>query len=323
MLTSGLFGTMRAEGRAGAGAVRRSSEATGAATPRLASRGTSVDAVDPTLINEVISRITLVKDREQADALIARCLDSESPQIVSFLNAHGLNVCFRNSEFITAVLESDVILRDGIGMQLLFKALKRDAGLNMNGTDLIPEMLNKARGHTVGILGTSEPHLSGAVELLVQAGHNVIVRADGFKDPASYLTLIERHRPRIIVLAMGMPKQEIVALHLKENATYNPIIINGGAVVDFIAGKVRRAPRWMRQMHMEWIFRLMNEPKRLFKRYVIGNLVFLLRIKDIRRTYTQVADGEVCAFESFAGRRIPANAGSGAGLIPYSREVSC
>ncbi len=271
---------------------------TGAEAAELAPREVTADEADPLVINEVISRITLVKDRAQADALIAKCLGSESPQIISFLNAHGLNVCYRNSEFTAAVLQSDIILRDGIGMQLLFRALRSDAGLNMNGTDLIPEILDRARGRTVGILGTSEPHLSKAAELLKQAGHDVIIWADGFKDMASYLDVIEQHRPRLVVLAMGMPKQELVALYLKKNATYNPIIINGGAVVDFIAGKVQRAPRWVRQMNMEWVYRLMNEPRRLFTRYVVGNFVFLLRIKDIRKTYFPTLAGEVLAFEN-------------------------
>ena len=297
MLTTGLFDAIQVDRRSGVIAGRRFDEAHSAATPRPAPREVPTDAVDPRLVNQVISRITLVKNREEAAALIAKCLVSESPQIISFLNAHGLNVCYRNSEFTAALLQSDIILRDGIGMQLLFKALKSDAGLNMNGTDLIPEILNRARGHAVGILGTSEPYLSKAAELLKKAGHDVIVSADGFKDAESYLAVIEQYRPRVIVLAMGMPKQELVALYLKENTTYNPIIINGGAIIDFIAGKVQRAPRWMRQISMEWVYRLMNEPKRLFKRYVIGNLVFLLRIKDIRKTYFPTLDGEIWAFE--------------------------
>jgi exopolysaccharide biosynthesis WecB/TagA/CpsF family protein len=298
MLTASLLGAIRADRRSGVIAGGRFNEAQRAAPPRPTPRAMSTDEVDPRLVNQVISRVTLVKNREQADALISKCLVSDAPQIISFLNAHGLNVCYRDTEFTAAVLQSDIILRDGIGMQLLFKALKSDAGLNMNGTDLIPEILDRARGHTVGILGTSEPHLSKAAELLKQAGHNVVICADGFQDATSYLTVIEQYRPRVIVLAMGMPKQELVALYLKENATYNPIIINGGAVIDFIAGKVQRAPRWMRKAYMEWIYRLINEPKRLFKRYVIGNLVFLLRIKDIRKTYFPILDGEVWAFEN-------------------------
>jgi len=282
LLTAGLSLNLRSD--------RRFDGVQGGAAPGLAPRTGPTAQVDSRLINKVIRRITLIEDSQQVDSLITRLLTSESPQIISFLNAHGLNVCYRNHECTEALLQSDVILRDGIGMQLLFKALKRDAGLNMNGTDLIPEFISRARGHTLGILGTREPYLSQAAEVLERAGHNVVVCADGFQDKTSYLTVVEQYKPRVIVLAMGMPKQELVASYLKANVSYDPIVINGGAIADFIAGKVKRAPRWMREVHLEWAFRLMKEPKRLFARYAVGNLLFLMRIRDVRKTYIAPLD---------------------------------
>ncbi|WP_082975048.1 WecB/TagA/CpsF family glycosyltransferase [Mycobacterium sp. 1245805.9] len=295
MPTTGLPKAKGLDGCSGGSADKRFFAACGGVGPRQAPNTVPTGKADPRLINKVINSITPIQNRDQADALLAKCLASESPQIISFLNAHGLNVCYRNDEFADAVLRSDVVFRDGIGMQLLVKALKGDPGLNMNGTDLIPEFLDKARGETVGILGTREPYLSKAAEALKQAGHNIVFCTDGFKDAASYLSVVEKYRPRIVVLAMGMPKQELVSLYLKENASYNPILINGGAIVDFIAGKVKRAPQWMRQLHLEWVFRLVNEPKRLAKRYVIGNLLFLMRIQDIRKTYIPALDGGALA----------------------------
>lgn len=295
MPTASLPSAMGPESYSSGSADERFFEACGGAGLRQAPNKVTTGKADSRLINKVINSITPINNRDQADALIAKCLASESPLIISFLNAHGLNVCYRNNEFAAAVLRSDVVFRDGIGMQLLVKALKGDPGLNMNGTDLIPEFLDKARGETVGILGTREPYLSKAAEELKQAGHNVVFCADGFKDTASYLSVVEQYRPRIVLLAMGMPKQELVSLYLKENASYNPILINGGAVVDFIAGKVKRAPQWMRQLHLEWVFRLVNEPRRLAKRYLIGNLLFLMRIQDIRKTYIPALDGKALA----------------------------
>lgn len=296
MLTIGLSSALRADRRFGRIAVARFGDARGGAA-RVRPRDKAADPVGREQINNVINSITLIKDRQQAETLISKCLGSDSARIISFLNAHGLNLCHRDREFANALLQSDVILRDGIGMQLLFKALKSDAGLNMNGTDLIPEILDCARGETLGVFGTSEPYLSDAAKVLEQAGHDVVVCADGFKDAACYLALIERHRPTVVVLAMGMPKQELVASYLKENTSYNPLLINGGAVVDFIAGKVRRAPRWLREIHMEWVFRLLHEPRRLFRRYTLGNLLFLIRIKNIRKTYGAAPDAEIWSFE--------------------------
>jgi exopolysaccharide biosynthesis WecB/TagA/CpsF family protein len=248
--------------------------------------------MDSKVINKIIDNITPVKNGEEAEALIRKCLASKSTQIISFLNAHGFNLCCREEEFADAILQSDIILRDGIGMQLLFKALKADAGVNMNGTDAIPQLLDHAKGETLGVLGTREPYLSEATESLKRRGHDVIVCENGFKDKKSYLEIIECYKPRIVLLGMGMPKQELVASYLKANTTYNPILINGGAIIDFIGNKVKRAPWWLRAIHAEWVFRLLNEPKRLFKRYTIGNLAFLIRIRAVRETYLQMPGRE-------------------------------
>jgi exopolysaccharide biosynthesis WecB/TagA/CpsF family protein len=75
---------------------------------------------------------------------------------------------------------------------------------------------------------------------------------------------------------MGMPKQEAVAARLA-NSGVPCLIVCGGAILDFLGGKVSRAPQWMRRLGCEWVFRLISEPKRLFTRYVVGNPMFLLR----------------------------------------------
>lgn len=240
------------------------------------------------LINGIINNIDIVKDEDGTKALVQQCLASPDPVIISFLNAHGLNVCYGNKAFATSLLHSDIILRDGIGMQMLFKALHTDAGLNMNGTDFIPDFLNRVKGQPIGILGTQDPYLAKAAAVLKEQGHHIVVTEDGFKDKTIYLKLAESFRPKIIVLAMGMPKQELISIYLKEQLSYNAILINGGAVIDFLGGKVKRAPGWMQKAGMEWLFRLLNEPRRLFNRYVIGNFVFLYRVRGIKKKFKPV-----------------------------------
>jgi exopolysaccharide biosynthesis WecB/TagA/CpsF family protein len=82
---------------------------------------------------------------------------------------------------------------------------------------------------------------------------------------------------------MGMPRQEQLAQQLRSTASNSPLIICGGAILDFLGGKVGRAPRWMQAIGVEWLYRLYREPKRLFKRYVLGNPVFMLRLIGWRR----------------------------------------
>src|SRR5690606_40821841 len=74
----------------------------------------------------------------------------------------------------------------------------------------------------------------------------------------------------IIVLAMGMPKQEQVAVQLRDALNTPALLICGGAILDFAAERFPRAPLWMRRFGLEWLFRLLLEPRRLFKRYALG-----------------------------------------------------
>jgi exopolysaccharide biosynthesis WecB/TagA/CpsF family protein len=74
-----------------------------------------------------------------------------------------------------------------------------------------------------------------------------------------------------------MPRQEEVAVLLRAALGYPCLIVCGGAIIDFIGNKTSRAPAWMRRTGLEWAWRLALEPKRLFKRYVLGNPLFLAR----------------------------------------------
>jgi exopolysaccharide biosynthesis WecB/TagA/CpsF family protein len=100
---------------------------------------------------------------------------------------------------------------------------------------------------------------------------------DGFQTPSTYLHLLRERRPSLVLLAMGMPRQEELALWLRRRLGHGCLLICGGAIVDFLAGRTRRAPPLLRRLGMEWAWRLGQEPVRLFKRYVIGNPQFLWR----------------------------------------------
>ncbi|WP_175484722.1 WecB/TagA/CpsF family glycosyltransferase [Palleronia marisminoris] len=177
---------------------------------------------------------------------------------------------------------ADVLLRDGKGMDFLMRRAGVPSGMNMNGTDLIPQILRRAKGSPVAIYGTADPWLSTAKETLEREGHDIVDHRDGFCADADYVALAKDSPARIIVLAMGMPKQERVAAMIREVRADRPCtIICGGAIVDFIAGRHPRAPLWMRERGLEWAFRLGREPRRLFSRYVIGNVQFLLRAQQL------------------------------------------
>jgi exopolysaccharide biosynthesis WecB/TagA/CpsF family protein len=226
----------------------------------------------------MLSQMDRVDSAEERSALISRYASGEGQRTMAFVNAHAFNLCVADGALASNVLAADLVLRDGIGTKLACRLLGFPPGINLNGTDLIPELLPHFAGRKVALFGTSSDTARRAAQRVAQLVGDDIIVDHGFHSDAHYVARAQADRPALILLAMGMPKQERVAAQLREALDHNVAIVCGGAILDFLAGDARRAPRWMRRAGLEWVFRLINEPKRLFARYVRGNPLFLMRV---------------------------------------------
>jgi N-acetylglucosaminyldiphosphoundecaprenol N-acetyl-beta-D-mannosaminyltransferase len=259
-------------GLASAEAARTSG---GGMTPRWMSRW-----------NGLFAQIHWCDDPSAYEALTA---DLASPhpsrtRVVAFVNAHAMNIAADNDDFGQHLATADVLLRDGVGLAILARLRGREAGLNMNGTDFIPVLLRRFNGRPIALLGTLEATAASAARKLRSdiAPHSPVVSMNGFESVQAYVDAMARERPSLIVLGMGMPKQEAVAAALRERLGHACLIVCGGAILDFMAGRASRAPLWMRESGLEWAYRLFHEPRRLFARYVVGNPKFLSRALRLR-----------------------------------------
>jgi exopolysaccharide biosynthesis WecB/TagA/CpsF family protein len=220
---------------------------------------------------------------DDAIALLARLIAERRFTKVSFLNAHNANIACTDPVFAEA-LDDFLILPDGVGVDLAAKLLYgAPFPDNLNGTDFIPAFLQaSARPLTVGLLGATRANAEAAsiklAALAVQ--HKFVVIHDGYFSAAEEQAIVDRIealRPDVLLVAMGVPRQELwIARHIDARHCTLPIAV--GALLDFLSGTVPRAPLWMRQLRLEWLFRLWIEPGRLWRRYVVGNPVFLLRV---------------------------------------------
>lgn len=227
----------------------------------------------------LLQKIERVQNPAEGQALLAELSQPRVPTVLAFANAHAMNSMAVSAPFFEAMRSADRVLRDGSGMATLFKLLRMEPGLNLNGTDLIPRLLRAYDGRCIALFGTREPWLEKAGQRVREelAPHSPLIHANGFLDAGTYCLLATTHRPALIVLGMGMPRQEEVAAHLRHVLDFPCLIVCGGAIIDFLGGKTPRAPLWMRRAGLEWVFRLALEPRRLFQRYVIGNPLFLTR----------------------------------------------
>lgn len=200
---------------------------------------------------------------------------------VGFLNQYGFNLISSHTDIEFYFSQIDLLFRDGIGIKIANKIYGIQNSDNLNGTDLIPKILDSVNEKAnYFVFGTKSPWLQQGAQKLLK-GHK-FKALDGFKSENEYIEYLENHidinSKTVIVLAMGMPKQEKLAHAIKTNIKGSGIIICGGAIIDFNAGKVKRAPKLFRQLSLEWLYRLIIEPRRLFKRYVIGIPVFFIKL---------------------------------------------
>ncbi len=230
-------------------------------------------------IRDLVKKITLAPD-EQALSGILSALEPQNitrPVQLAFVNAHALNLSAKNRDFLHHLMQCDYVFRDGSGMKILYKMLGTNPGLNLNGTDLIPRIIKLYEGENTSLFGTQHPYLDRAAKVIRENGAMPVLILDGFQDDEEYLDAARKYPASLIILAMGMPKQERISELLASRLDYPCLIICGGAILDFLGGKVTRAPMLFRRLGMEWVYRLIQEPRRLFRRYIIGNVVFLLR----------------------------------------------
>lgn len=172
------------------------------------------------------------------------------------------------------------IVNDGIGMDLgaLLVHGRRFAG-NLNGTDLIPYLCRHSqRPLRFFLLGGRPGVAESAAQMLRQTlGQDVVGTCDGYAEfaaaGAGLTDRINASGADVVLVAFGNPLQETWILdHAAQLRA--PLLFGIGALLDFLSGKAQRAPEWVRRLHMEWMYRLLREPRRLLKRYSWDLLVF-------------------------------------------------
>lgn len=202
---------------------------------------------------------------------------------VFFYNAHCANIRAKDSEYADALARADYVLPDGAGIELAAKMTGKTLTANLNGTDFLPLVLALAarQGRSIflmgGTPGTAEraaKHISSQISGLKIAGTRD--GYDGAKDARGAIEAINRSGADILLVAMGVPLQELW-LDRHAHLLHPRLCFAVGGLLDFWAGNVPRAPGWLRLIKGEWIWRLAMEPRRMWKRYLLGNISFLIR----------------------------------------------
>jgi exopolysaccharide biosynthesis WecB/TagA/CpsF family protein len=213
-----------------------------------------------------------------------------------FMNAHCCNMRRRNVDYAKAVARADVLLPDGIGVELAAKMSGQKLTANLNGTDLVPALLEKAArmGKSVYLFGGTPGTADAAAASLIHTIPDLRIAgtSNGYGDAADtekVIADINDSGADIVLVALGVPMQELW-LYRYAHRLNAPLTLAVGALFDFLAGTVVRAPKLVRRAKMEWVWRLAQEPRRLANRYLAGNVAFLVHAGIRIATRTPVAD---------------------------------
>ncbi|MCR4336917.1 MAG: WecB/TagA/CpsF family glycosyltransferase, partial [Candidatus Omnitrophica bacterium] len=199
-----------------------------------------------------------------------------------FLNADCLFKAQKDDEYRAILQNADLVLPDGIGLKLASRVFGEKMKEDCNGTDLSPQLLEEAaqRNLRIFFLGGKEGVASKAAENIQRKfpGIKVVGAESGyFRDDQKMVEKINQVRPDILFVAMGVPLQEKWISKHRQILDVK-LCLGVGALLDYLSGSIPRAPKWMRKFHLEWFWRILIDPRRMFKRYVIDGFGFVMYV---------------------------------------------
>lgn len=227
--------------------------------------------------------------RAQVIATMDRSFDDRRQLRIAFCNANTMLMALKSRDYARA-LARHLVLNDGVGVNLCARLFTgRAFEENLNGTDFTPALLAESRHDLKIFLFGARPGVAEAAARSIEAAyprHRVVGTRHGYFDEAdvgSIVADINASGADLVLVALGNPRQEkFIATHgAKIDA---PAVMAVGALFDFIAGEVVRAPAVVRWLRAEWLFRLAQEPRRLGRRYTVDVARFFAAILKVRFT---------------------------------------
>lgn len=220
-----------------------------------------------------------------AAAAIIESAKLHKPTRIGFINAHCVNEIHKNAQYRSSLSHFDMLFADGMGMKIAARAGGFDLAENVNGTDLFPVLCEQAAANRTPIfLLGGKPGVSGDVYKRMSMnypGLNIAGTYHGyFSGPAeeeAVIEMINRSGAEIVLVAFGVPLQE-VWIEANRHRLKPAVLVGVGGLFDYYSGQVPRAPLALRRVGFEWAWRLALEPRRLWRRYVLGNVEFLARV---------------------------------------------
>jgi N-acetylglucosaminyldiphosphoundecaprenol N-acetyl-beta-D-mannosaminyltransferase len=224
---------------------------------------------------------------EEAQEAVAKFIcgrDGQTSRVVFFANVHSIHLARQSRYFLQTLEKADLVLPDGSGLKIAGQLFGSPIRENLNGTDFTPEILREAEreGWTVFLFGGAAEVMERLKLVLSKKFPRLKVAgaSPGFLDSEAESQVLDEIRklsPEILLVGLGSPRQEEWIMRHAPDLRAGVCMAVGG-LFDFMAGRFRRAPRWLRAAGLEWVYRFLQDPKTKWDRVFIEIPQFLVAV---------------------------------------------
>ena len=238
--------------------------------PRITILGTTIDVLN---IKNTID-------------LVDEYIKEKVPLHLMGVNADKINAIKTNKRLAQIVNSCGIITADGASVIFASRFLKKPLPERIAGIDLMQKLIElcEKKEYSIYLLGAKQSVVDKTADVLMTAypSLNIVGIHNGYfkeVDWAVISTKLKEKHPDIVFVGITSPIKEYLIEYLQNDGN-NSVFMGVGGSFDVISGHIPRAPKWMQDNGLEWLFRVLQEPRRLFKRYFVGNALF---IKDVIR----------------------------------------
>lgn len=243
-------------------------------------------------LNRIKFMNTFIDNVTEAEAIdyIENCIEQKKVGHVITPNVDQIVRIESNSYFAKICNNAELLLADGHPLLWIAKWYKNPIKEKICGSDLVPHLCARAadKGYSVFLLGAA-PGVAKKAAVKLKAQYSGLIIAGTYSPPLGFEnnpneiekinSILKESNADLLFVGMGVPKQDIF-IYENMNKYKIPMSFSIGATIDFIAGEQKRAPKWMSKIGIEWLYRLLADPKRMFKRYIIDDMkIFALAWK--------------------------------------------
>lgn len=239
-----------------------------------------------TMMNTVID----VLDMKETVELVDEYIKTNTPLHLMGVNADKINELNSNPLMKEIVNKCGIINADGASVVLASKLLKKKLPERVAGVDLMLELVKLCceKNYSIYLLGAKQSVVEQTRDVLMDKYSNLNIKGihNGYFKEEQWDNIskeLKKLKPDIVFVGITSPTKEYLIEYLQNDGNKSVFMGVGGSF-DVISGNIPRAPKWMQKCNLEWLFRVIQEPKRLFKRYFVGNLKFIkLVIKERKK----------------------------------------